>query len=91
MSQKLCKNKKCQRPLPEGYKYKYCEHCRSERAQQIKKSWKSGAWRRRNGGRHCCYRSFQRENQSEQEVNCHRMTAPSQKKVITMRKEKLCG
>ena len=38
MSQKLCKNKKCQRPLPEGYKYKYCEHCRSERAQKIKKA-----------------------------------------------------
>ena len=41
MSQKLCKNKKCQRPLPEGYKYKYCEHCRSERAQQIKRAGKA--------------------------------------------------
>lgn len=39
MSQKLCK--KCQRPLPEGYKYKYCEHCRSKRAQQIKNAGKA--------------------------------------------------
>ena len=37
MSQKLCKNKKCQRPLPEGYKYKYCEHW----AQQIKRAGKA--------------------------------------------------
>ena len=35
------KNKKCQRPLPEGYKYKYCEHCRSERAQKIKNAGKA--------------------------------------------------
>lgn len=41
MSQKLCKNKKCQRPLPEGYKYKYCKHCRSERAQKIKNAGKA--------------------------------------------------
>ena len=39
--QKHCKNKNCQRPLPEGYKYKYCEHCRSERAQQIKRAGKA--------------------------------------------------
>lgn len=37
MSQRLCKNKKCQRPLPEEYKYKYCEHCRIEHAEQIEK------------------------------------------------------
>ena len=44
MSQKLCKNKKCQRPPPEGYKYKYCEHCRSERAQQIKRAGKQAIY-----------------------------------------------
>lgn len=34
MSQKLCK--KCQRPLPEGYKYNYCERCRGLRADGAK-------------------------------------------------------
>ena len=33
---KKCKNKKCQRPLPEGYKHKYCENCRNEQAQKAK-------------------------------------------------------
>lgn len=36
MEQKFCKNKKCHRPLPEGYKHKYCEHCRNERAKQFR-------------------------------------------------------
>ena len=35
MEQKKCKNKKCQRPLPEGYKYKYCENCRNMRIQHL--------------------------------------------------------
>ncbi len=35
MSSKECK--KCHRPLPEGYKYKYCECCRNEQAQNAKK------------------------------------------------------
>lgn len=36
MEQKKCKNKKCQRPLPEGYEYKYCESCRNMRTEHIK-------------------------------------------------------
>lgn len=35
--EKKCKNKKCQRILPEGYKYKYCENCRNGQAQNVKK------------------------------------------------------
>lgn len=31
-----CKNKKCQKILPEGYKYKYCEACRNRHAQAAK-------------------------------------------------------
>lgn len=38
MEQKLCK--KCRRPLPEGYKHKYCEHCRNERVQRFKNGCK---------------------------------------------------
>lgn len=34
---KVCKNKKCQKVLPEGYKYKYCEACRNKKAQTTKK------------------------------------------------------
>lgn len=30
------KNKKCQRPLPEGYKYIYCESCRNDHAKVAK-------------------------------------------------------
>ena len=40
MEQKRCKNKKCQRILPEGYKHKYCENCRNEYAKQIKEGCK---------------------------------------------------
>lgn len=36
MEQKRCKNKKCQRILPEGYKHKYCENCRNEQAKKFK-------------------------------------------------------
>lgn len=32
-----CKNKNCQRILPKGYKYKYCENCRNEKANNAKK------------------------------------------------------
>jgi hypothetical protein len=39
--EKKCKNKKCQRPLPEGYKYKYCENCRNEKVKQIKDTFKA--------------------------------------------------
>ncbi len=36
MEQKVCKNKKCQKPLPIGYKHRYCENCRNEQAKQVK-------------------------------------------------------
>ena len=38
-SNKICK--KCQKPLLEGYKYKYCEACRNEQVQTVKKSMKA--------------------------------------------------
>lgn len=37
---KKCRNKKCQRILPEGYKHKYCEYCRNMRASLIKENGK---------------------------------------------------
>ena len=37
---KKCKTKNCPRVLPEGYKYKYCEHCRDLRVDRIKKNGK---------------------------------------------------
>lgn len=37
--QKTCK--KCNRKLPEGYKYSYCENCRNERTDNLKKIGKS--------------------------------------------------
>lgn len=33
---RYCKNKKCNKALPVGYKYKYCEACRNEQAQKVK-------------------------------------------------------
>lgn len=36
MEQKVCKNKKCQKPLPVGYKHNYCESCRNGQAKQVK-------------------------------------------------------
>ncbi len=33
---KVCKNKKCQKVLPAGYKHKYCEACRNKHAQNTK-------------------------------------------------------
>lgn len=36
MKQKKCKNKKCQRLLPEGYRYNYCENCRNEQVKHFK-------------------------------------------------------
>lgn len=32
-----CKNKKCQKELPEGYKFKYCENCRNNQISILKK------------------------------------------------------
>lgn len=37
MENKVRKNKKCLKPLPEGYKHKYCEACRNQQAQKVKK------------------------------------------------------
>lgn len=33
---RVCKNKKCQKLLPTGYKHKYCEACRNQHAQTAK-------------------------------------------------------
>lgn len=41
MEQKRCKNKKCQRNLPDGYKHRYCENCRNEQAKHFKTACKS--------------------------------------------------
>lgn len=41
MEIRICKNKKCQRPLPEGYKHKYCENCRNEHVKRIKDAAKA--------------------------------------------------
>lgn len=41
MEIKKCKNKNCQRSLPEGYKYKYCENCRNEHIKQFKNGLKT--------------------------------------------------
>ena len=34
---RVCKNKKCQKVLPTGYKHRYCEACRNSQAQTTKK------------------------------------------------------
>ena len=33
---RVCKNKKCQKVLPTGYKHKYCEACRNKHAETAK-------------------------------------------------------
>ena len=33
---RVCKNKKCQKVLPAGYKHRYCEACRNKHAQIAK-------------------------------------------------------
>ena len=33
---RVCKNKKCQKVLPAGYRHKYCEACRNSHAQTAK-------------------------------------------------------
>lgn len=37
---RVCKNKKCQKVMPEGYKYRYCEACRNQHAQTTKNALK---------------------------------------------------
>lgn len=43
MENRSCKNKKCQRILPVGYKHKYCENCRNKRVKRIKDAGKAVA------------------------------------------------
>lgn len=43
MENKVCKNKKCLKPLPEGYKHKCCEACRNQQAQKVKNGLKAVA------------------------------------------------
>lgn len=33
---RYCKNKKCHKELPIGYKHKYCEACRNQHAETAK-------------------------------------------------------
>lgn len=33
---RICKNKKCQKVLPAGYRHKYCEACRNKHAETVK-------------------------------------------------------
>ena len=37
---RVCKNKKCQKVLPDGYKYNYCEACRNKQAYTVKSTGK---------------------------------------------------
>jgi len=41
MEQKVCKNKKCQKPLPVGYKHRYCENCRNGQTKHFKDALKA--------------------------------------------------
>lgn len=43
MENKVCKNKNCLKPLPDGYKHKYCEACRNQQAQKVKDGLKVAA------------------------------------------------
>ena len=43
MENKVCKNKKCLKPLPDRYKHKYCEACRNQQAQKVKNGLKTAA------------------------------------------------
>ena len=41
MENKVCK--KCQKPLPEGYKHKKCESCRNAQVQGVNNGLKAAA------------------------------------------------
>ena len=41
MENKVCK--KCQKPLPKGYKHKQCESCRNSQVHGVKKGLKVAA------------------------------------------------
>lgn len=38
---RVCKNKKCQKVLPAGYKNKYCEACKNKHVEKAKKTIKN--------------------------------------------------
>lgn len=40
---RVCANKNCQKVLPSGYKYRYCEACRNKQAEKVKKGIGIGA------------------------------------------------
>ena len=40
---RVCKNKKCQKILPAGYKHRYCESCRNKQAETAKNALKTGS------------------------------------------------
>ncbi len=40
MANRVCKNKKCLKPLPDGYKHRYCEACRNQYTQNVKDVFK---------------------------------------------------
>lgn len=37
---RVCKNKKCQKILPDGYRHRYCEACRNQQSQTVKNAIK---------------------------------------------------
>lgn len=41
MENRVCRNKKCKKTLPDGYKHKYCEACRNKQAQGLKNGCKT--------------------------------------------------
>ena len=38
---RVCRNKKCQKILPIGYKHKYCESCRNQHVKIVKDGLKN--------------------------------------------------
>ena len=38
---RVCKNKKCQKVLPEGYRHSFCEACRNKHAETTKNVFKA--------------------------------------------------
>lgn len=40
MVNKVCRNKKCKKVLPEGYTHRYCESCRNQHVESVKNAGK---------------------------------------------------
>ena len=40
MENRICKNKKCKKSLPEEYKHRYCESCRNQHIENFGKTGK---------------------------------------------------